>query len=68
MNLSPKVRDTIYIALAITNAALLAASEQNAIPAAYGHYFAIASLLVASMMTKFMAPAPPAPPAPPGAP
>ncbi len=63
MNMSPKVRDTIYIALAVLNTALLAASSQNAVPQAYAHYVALASLIVAGMLPKFMAPAPTLPPA-----
>ncbi len=70
MNMSPKVRDTIYIALAVLNTALLAAAEQSAVPTQYAHYVALASLIVAGMLPKFMAPQlPPAGPStPPGSP
>ncbi len=70
MNLSPKVRDTIYIALAILNTGLLTASEQSAVPTQYAHYVALASLVLAAMLPKFMAPTlPPAGPSTPtGAP
>ncbi len=54
--MSPKVRDSIYIALAIINTALLTASEQSLVPTAYAHYVALASVLVAAMLPKFMAP------------
>ncbi len=57
--MSPKVRDSIYIALAIVNTALLVATQQNLVAAPYAHYVALASVLVAGMLPKFLAPAQP---------
>ncbi len=60
--MSPRVRDSIYIALAIINTALLAATNQSLVPSQYAHWVALASLVVAGMMPKFMAPGPVLPP------
>ena len=54
--MSPKVRDSIYLALAVLNAALEAMTRQDVLPAQYAHYVALASILVAAMLPKFLSP------------
>ncbi len=54
--LSPKVRNGLYIALVLLNTVLAVLSGENAMPAAYAHYVALASLVVAALMKQFGAP------------
>ena len=49
----PKVQDDIYIALFMANAALTACTETGVLPATWGHYAALASLVIAAMLPKF---------------
>ncbi len=55
-NLSPKVRNGIYVTLVLLNAVLAVASEQSIIPSAYAHFVALGSLLVTGLMKQFGAP------------
>lgn len=66
--MSPKVRNSIYVALGVVNTVLLVCSQQNAIPVQYAHYVALASIVVAAVMKEFGSDAAAAPAAPPAAP
>ncbi len=65
--MNPNVRKGVYTALVVLNTALAVCVAQNAVPAAYASYAALASLVVAALMKEFAAPVLPAAP-PPGAP
>ena len=56
--MSAKVRDSVYIILALLNTVLLTCTQQNLIPVQYAHYAALASIVVAALMKEFGAPDP----------
>ncbi len=65
--LSPKVRNSIYLALFLVNGTLAALVQQNVVPVAYAHWAALGSLVLAAAMKNVLAQDPP-PAAPPAAP
>ncbi len=61
--LSPKVRNSIYLALFLVNGTLAALVQQGSVPVAYAHWAALASLVLAAAMKQVLAQDPPPPPA-----
>ncbi len=58
--MSPKVRTSIYGALVLINVVLGVCAQQDAVPAAYAHWVALASFVCAALMKEVSAKDPPA--------
>ncbi len=65
--MSPKVRDTVYIALGLLNMTLMICVQENAFAGApqVAHWVAVASFVTAALMKKFLEPAAALPTPPP---
>ncbi len=62
--MTPKIRQTVYVVMAILNALLMGAAQLDGLPAKYVMYVLYASGVLAGAMHSWLAPAPDAPAAP----